>query len=272
MNFFSAPEIMQNYVDIGKKKAESPAYKIILLGIVAGFMIGFGAMVSNTASHAITNPSVARVISGLLFPFGLGMVMLMGVELFTGNCMIFISYLAGKATIPGVLRNWVYVYLGNMIGGLLLAFGIVACGQLDLNGGALALHTIKVAAGKCGILFTPAVIMGIFCNILVCLGVLCSLAARDATGRILGAYIPVVFFIIGGFEHSVANMYYIPAGIMAANVPKYSALAVSAGLDTSAVSWGNFFLTNLVPVTIGNIIGGAGIAAILWFCHARKTA
>jgi formate/nitrite transporter FocA (FNT family) len=159
-----------------------------------------------------------------------------------------------------------------MLGCLLLAFGIVACGQLNLNGGALALHTIKVAVGKCDILFVSAIIMGIFCNILVCLGVLCSLSAQDAAGRILGAYIPVVFFIIGGFEHSVANMYYIPAGILAMNVPEYAALAVSSGLDTSALGWGNFFLANLLPVTIGNIIGGAGIAVILWFCHARKIA
>ncbi|GHS95709.1 FdhC protein [Synergistales bacterium] len=271
-NFFSAPEVMQNYVEIGKKKAESPTYKLILLGIVAGFLIGAGAVVANTASHAVTNPGIARVVSGLLFPFGLAMVMLMGVELFTGNCMIFISLLANRTNLYGMLRNWALVYLGNMIGGLLLAYSIVVCGQLNLNGGALALHTIRLATGKCALAFAPALITGILCNILVCLGVLCSLAGRDSVSRILGAYIPVVFFIIGGFEHSVANMYYIPAGIMAMGVPEYAAAAAAAGVNTASLGWGNFLFVNLVPVTIGNIIGGAGIATILWFCHARKTA
>jgi formate/nitrite transporter len=243
---------------------------MLFLGIAAGMMIGFGAVTANTASSCIENPSLARVAGGLLFPFGLGMVMLLGTELFTGNCMIVISVLSGETSWRNMLRNWVCVYTGNMIGSVLLAAGIIAAGQLNLGGGALAVYTIKVAAGKCDLAFIPAVVLGIFCNVLVCLGVLCSLSAKDTAGRILGAYIPVVFFVICGFEHSIANMYYIPAGIMAVRIPEYAAFAAKTGLDISALGWANFFKANLVPVTAGNVIGGACIAAVLWFCHSRK--
>jgi formate/nitrite transporter len=169
-----------------------------------------------------------------------------------------------------MLRNWFYVYTGNLAGGLVLAFMIAASGHLDYNGGALALHTIKVAVSKCAIPFFHAVLLGIFCNVLVCMGVLCSLTAKDTFGRIAGAYLPVAFFVIGGFEHSIANMYYIPAGLFAHGVEVYARMASDAGLATGALSWGNFFARNLLPVTVGNIIGGAGTGLLFWFCHARE--
>lgn len=270
MGIFSAAEIMENYTELGKKKAESPWWKLFFLGIVAGLLIGFGGVVSNTAGHALDNASVARIAGGLLFPFGLGIVMLTGAELFTGNCMICTSVLAKKATVAGLLKNWLFVYLGNLIGSLLLALGCAVSGQFALSGGALAVYTIKVAVNKCSLEFGPAVILGFFCNVLVCLGVLCSLSAKDTAGRILGAYIPVAFFVISGFEHSIANMYYIAAGLFAMTNPAYAALAVEAGLETANLTWGNFFTANLLPVTIGNIIGGAGVAVLLWFCHRNK--
>ena len=197
-NILSGPEVLAGYASaIGKKKAESPAWTLFLLGIVAGLMIGLGAVAAGTASHAVDNVGLARMISGLLFPFGLAMVMLMGSELFTGNTMIFISVLDRKATVAGMLKNWTCVYFGNMAGSLLLAAGMVYSGQLNLGGGSLAVYVIKTAISKCSLSFGPAVILGILCNILVCLGVLCSLAAKDVTGRILGAYIPVVFLSSG---------------------------------------------------------------------------
>jgi formate/nitrite transporter len=264
-------EVIGGYADsLGKKKTETPAWRLFLLGIAAGFMIGFGAVASATATHAIQNPGLARLAAGLIFPLGLGMVMLTGSELFTGNTMIYVSVISKNASIPGLLKNWICVYLGNMAGSVLLAAGISYSGQLGLSGGAMAVYAIRTAALKCSINFGPAVVLGIFCNILVCLGVLCSLTARGATGRILGAYIPVVFFIIGGFEHCVANMYYIPAGIFAASNPGYAAMASEAGVNITALNLYNFLVTNLVPVTIGNIIGGAGIAAALWYAHVWR--
>ncbi|MDR1378753.1 MAG: formate/nitrite transporter family protein [Synergistaceae bacterium] len=263
-------EIITDYAEIGAKKAASPTGKLFLLGILAGFLIGMGAAVTNTAAHAIVNVSVARVISGLLFPFGLGVVMLIGAELFTGNCMIPISLLEGRSTIKGMLRNWVIVYLGNFVGAVLLAASCAYSGQMNYSDGGLSVYTIKVAAAKCAVGFIPAMLLGVLCNVLVCLGVLCSLSARDSAGRVLGAYIPVVFFVICGFEHSVANMYYIPAGLFAMDVPVYAAKVSGAGVDVAALTWGKFFMSNLLPVTVGNVLGGVGLGALLWKCYLAK--
>ena len=267
MNVFTPAEITANYADTGAKKASSPVWKLLLLGILAGFLIGMGSAVTNTATHAISNVSAARIICGLLFPFGLGMVMLTGAELFTGNCMIPISVLEHKTSIGSMLKNWICVYIGNFIGGILLAIGCAYFGQFDYSDGGLAVYTIKVAASKCSIVFPNAVVMGFFCNLLVCIGVLCATSAKDTAGKIIGAYIPVAFFVICGFEHCVANMYYVPAGLFAMNVPKYAQLAAEAGIDTSMLTWGNFLVRNLLPVTIGNILGGIAIAFTMWASH-----
>jgi formate/nitrite transporter len=261
---------MRNYAELGAKKAESAALKLFSLGIAAGVIIGFGGATANAASHALANPSAARIVPALLFAFCLGMIMLTGSELFTGNCMIVISVAARRTNMAGMLRNWLYVYAGNLTGGLLLAWGIAASGCLDYNGGALAVHTIKTAASKCALPFSQAVLLGVFCNIMVCVGVLCSLTAKDTFGRIAGAYLPVAFFVICGFEHSIANMYYIPAGLFARGVEVYARMAVDAGLALGALSWGNFFLRSLLPVTVGNILGGAGTGLLFWFCHTRE--
>ena len=268
MNSLSAMEIVQTYEEIGVKKVTRSTEKILILAIFAGLFIAFGSAVSNTAAHSISNVSAARTISGLLFPFGLGMVMLLGVELFTGNCMLPISLLGGKITLFGMFRNWVLVYFGNFAGALMLAAGCAFSGQFDYSAGGLAVYTIKVAASKCSLSFSSGIILGVFCNILVCAGVLCSLSAKDTTGKILGAYIPVTFFVICGFEHCIANMYYIPAGLFAMAVPKYAALAVEAGIKTEILTWNNFFWANLLPVTIGNILGGALIGVCLWVSHS----
>ncbi|MDR2909546.1 MAG: formate/nitrite transporter family protein [Oscillospiraceae bacterium] len=265
---FSGAEVMAQYASaLGAKKASGSVLNLFLMGIVGGVMIGFGAVAAGTASYAVTNPGLARLIAGLIFPFGLGMVMLMGSELFTGNTMIFISVLNKSASLAGMLKNWACVYFGNMAGNVLLAAAIVYSGQLNLGGGELAVYVIKTGAAKCAVEFFPAVVLGILCNVMVCLGVLCALTAKDTAGKILGAYIPVAFFVMGGFEHCVANMYYIPAAIFALGNPGYAALAANAGIATESLTAANMFITNLLPVTIGNIIGGAGIAVVLWFCH-----
>lgn len=151
MNLFSPAEIAANYAEIGAKKASAPVWKLLLLGVLAGFLIGMGSAVTNTASHAISNISIIRIICGLLFPFGLGIVMLLGAELFTGNCMIPISVLERKVSICSMLKNWICVYFGNLAGGMLLAAGCAFFGQLDYSDGGLAAYTIKVAAAKCSL-------------------------------------------------------------------------------------------------------------------------
>lgn len=270
MGSLNPTELTHSYAEAGKKKAECFPSKMVILAILAGLLIAFSGAVTNTASHSIGNVSAARMISGLLFPFGLGMVMLLGAELFTGNCMIPISVLEKKTTIGKMLRNWAIVYSGNFAGALLLAAACAYFGQMDYSAGGLAVYTIKVAAGKCALSFSSGIVLGFFCNILVCTGVLCSLSAKDTGGRIFGAYIPVAVFVICGFEHCIANMYYIPAGLFAMNVPRYAQLAAEAGIDTSMLTWGNFFIRNLLPVTIGNILGGVSLGLTMWAAHLPK--
>lgn len=265
-------EFVDSYALIGQKKAKNNAMKLLALGILAGFLIGMGAAVTNTAGHALTNPSVAKIVSGLLFPFGLIMVILTGAELFTGNCLITISVLEKKVDWKGMLRNWFYVYVGNFIGALLLAMACAYSGHMNLNNNGVAVYTMKVAAGKCALTFGNAVVLGVLCNILVCIAVAMSLSSKNTIGRAIGAYLPIAFFVICGFEHSVANMYYITAGLLAKNVPAYAEAAAAAGLDVSALTWGNFLLRNLLPVTLGNILGGCGFAALLWFGHGNQSA
>lgn len=269
MNMLTPTELTESYAKIGRGKAEKPFGRLFVLAVMAGLFIGLGAAVCNTAVHSIADVSTGKIISGLLFPFGLGMVMLMGAELFTGNVMIGISVLNRDTTLVRMLRNWGIVYFGNFVGAALLAFACARFGQMGLSQGGLAAYTIKVAAAKCGLPFVNALVMGILCNILVCTGVLCSISAKDTTGRILGAYIPVAFFVICGFEHSVANMYYVPAGLFALGVPEYAALAAQQGINVSALTWGNFLLHNLLPVTIGNILGGLAVGSAMWACHVR---
>lgn len=270
MNLFTPQECAANYAAAGHAKTRAPGGKLFLLAVLAGFFIAMGGAVTNTAAHTIANVGAARIVCGLLFPFGLAMVVLTGAELFTGNTLITISVLDGQATAAGMLRNWAIVYLGNAVGAVLVAAGCAFGGQLNYSAGQLAVFTIRLAAGKCALSPASAVILGIFCNVLVTAGVLLSLSAKDLTGRVVGAYLPVAFFVICGFEHCVANLFYIPAGLFARSVPAYAALAAEAGVDSTALTWGNFLLRNLLPVTAGNILGGAGMGGLFWYCHGRK--
>ena len=263
-------QFVESYYTIGYGKTQSKAWRTFVLGILAGFLIAMGGVVTNTASHAITNPSVAKIVCGLLFPFGLVMVILMGAELFTGNVLITIPVLGKKATLKGMLKNWGLVYCGNFVGSVLTSSCCAYFGQMNLNNGALAVATMKTAAAKCSLGFGNAFVLGIFCNILVCIAVMQALSSKETIGRFIGAYVPIAFFVIAGFEHSVANMFYITAGLFAKTVPAYAQLAAEAGLDLTNLTWGSFLLNNLLPVTLGNIVGGLLVACLVYFCFAPK--
>lgn len=267
---FSPAEIAARYAEAGAAKAKRPAPLLVVLGILAGALIALGSAATNTAAYGIENTWTARTVCGLLFPFGLGMVVVMGAELFTGNCLITISLLDRRCTAAQMLRSWVLVYLSNFAGALLVAGGCAWFGQLDYSGGTLAVYTMKLAAAKCAIPFQNGVVLGFLCNLLVCLGVLMASSAKDTTGRILGAFLPVCYFVLCGFEHCVANMYYISAGLMAKAVPAYAQLAAEQGLDLSGLTVSSFAVGNLLPVTIGNILGGAALGWLMWFCHLKK--
>jgi len=270
MDSFTPAEIAARYSAAGEGKAKRAASQLIVLGVLAGALIALGSAATNTAVYGIAETWTARTICGLLFPFGLGMVVIMGAELFTGNCLITISLLDRRCTLVEMLRSWVIVYLANFAGALMVAASCAWFGQMNYSNGQLALFTMKMAATKCAIPFQNGVVLGFMCNLLVCLGVLMAMSAKDTTGRILGAFLPVCYFVLCGFEHCVANMYYISAGLMAKAVPAYAQLAAEQGVDLSALTIQNFLIGNLVPVTIGNILGGAALGWLMWFCHLKK--
>ena len=266
----SPAEIAARYAVLGEAKAKKPTAILIVLGMMAGALIALGSASTNTASYGITDTWTARMVCSLLFPFGLGCVMIIGAELFTGNCMITLPLMEKRCTALQMLRNWILVYTSNFVGAFLVALGCAWFGQMNYSDGLLAVYTMKVAIAKCNISFANGVVSGILCNFLVSLGVLMSISGKDATGRMLGAYLPVCFFVLCGFEHCVANMYYISAGLLAKAVPAYAELAIAKGLDLSALTVSNFLFGNLLPVTIGNIIGGGGLGLAMWFCYLRK--
>lgn len=257
-------EFIVNYSKAGAAKCSSLALRLLLLAILSGFILGCAGAAASTASCAVENPSIAKLISGCLFPFGLIAIIYSGAELFTGNCLISITVLQGEAKLSAMVRNLVLVYIGNFVGCAMVAVGYMLCGAKN---GVLAVSAIRIAVNKCSLDFFKAVVLGILCNVLVCLGVVCAVSAKTASGKAVGAFLPVCLFVICGFEHSIANMYYIPAGLFANMLPDYAALAADAGIDTAALTWANFAVKNLVPVTIGNILGGVGLGSLLWFCN-----
>lgn len=252
-------EIAQNYVGIGKKKTELPAVKMFVLGILAGMFIGFGAIAFQIATATIGG-NLGKFVGAFLFPTGLALVLIAGSELFTGNCLLVIPLLEKEATVGGVLKNWLFVYLGNFVGSTLLAFLLVFGHSPSMMDGALLNTIMSVASAKVSIGFGDAVFRGILCNIMVCLAVWMSFSAKTSGGKIASLYFPIVVFVLAGFEHSVANMYYIMAGIFSNGV---------YGLGELSVNIGSMIVKNLIPVTIGNIIGGAAVGAVYWFLYLK---
>lgn len=272
MGYLSPKELTLAACKSGEQKAAKPAASLFLLAMLAGALIALGSAATQTAVHSLDNVGLARTVCGLLFPFGLCMVIAIGAELFTGNSLMMISVLARRVSLRAMLRNWAIVYLGNFVGAALVAFFCVTFGQMDASGGQLAVYAMRTAAGKCAISFADGVGLGVLCNVLVCMGVLMSSAATDFAGRMIGAFIPVSFFVICGFEHCVANMYAITAGLLAAANPAYAALAAQTGVDVSALTLSRFLLGNLLPVTLGNVVGGTLLGALMYFVHLRRDA
>lgn len=271
--YFTDGEIVEKYIGISKNKADAKNGIIFGKSILAGMMIAMGAACSNVAVHAIDNVGLARFVAGLVFPVGLMMVIVLGAELFTGDCLMMMGVLSKKITLRQLVKTLVLVYLGNFVGGILLSLSIYLCGQLNYTGGRLGAYTIKVALSKATLSPVQGIFSGILCNILVCAAVLMAIAAKDITGKLMASFFVIMLFVTGGFEHCVANMYYITEGLMAKCNPQYVAAAADIyGLtDISALNIKNMLVTNLLPVTIGNIIGGSFcVGAALYLLNADK--
>ncbi|MBN1624544.1 MAG: formate/nitrite transporter family protein [Clostridia bacterium] len=277
--YLTPSEIAEAIVTSGVKKASLTIVKMIVLGLLAGAFIAFASEGSNYAAYNLwADPGtygLGKTLAGALFGTGLMLVIVAGAELFTGNNLMLMAVLDRKAKLSGMLKNWLFVYIGNFIGSVLIAFLIVKSGQLNASGNLLAATTIKIASYKVGLTFSQGFILGILCNWLVCLAVWMAAGAKTISGKILAIFFPIWLFITSGFEHSVANMYYIPAGIMAKANPAYAQAAIDAGLTQAkldALNWGTFISHNLISVTLGNIIGGAVfVGMIYWFLYLKKT-
>lgn len=248
------------------KKASLPLGKMIMLGIFAGIFIALGACAGSTAVHSIHDVGLARILTGAIFPVGLVMVVLTGSELFTGNCLMITAVLDKKIHVSQMLRNLAVVYPANLAGSLLVALLVFWSGNLNYSDGLLGAYTIKVALGKASLSPLSCIASGILCNILVCLAILLAGTAKTVSGKILGIFFPICTFVTCGFEHIVANMYYIPAGMIAAIDPEYIKKAenvyhlTSESLKKLSLSG---LLSNFTFVTVGNILGGMAFVGVV---------
>jgi formate transporter FocA len=261
--------------DTGVKKANLPFSKLFPLAILAGAYIAFGAIIATiVASDTSSLPfGVAKLLTGLSFTLGLILVIVGGAELFTGNNLMVMAFASRKISFLQLIRNWVWVYFGNFIGSVLIAILMIYTRQYFFNNGRIGLTMLNIANAKCNLDFVQALTLGIMCNILVCLAVWLCFSAKTTTDKILSIIPPISVFVAAGFEHSVANMYFIPVGILLkqfGSVEFFSIIGKNAG-DFSNLTWGNFFINNLLPVTIGNIIGGSLFVGLMyWFIFLRN--
>lgn len=269
-------EVLELNMNGAIKKTSHPFFKLLVLAMMSGAFIAFGAVASSFAAHNIKNVGVAKLVAGCIFPVGLMLVIIVGAELFTGNCLISMAVFDKRVSVGKMIYNLVVVYFGNMIGGVLVAALTSAAGQWNQGSNLVGAYTIKVAVGKTGLSFTQCVASGILCNVLVCLAVLAAAASKDVTGKTLMSFFIILAFVISGFEHCVANMYYLFAGKIAASNTAYVNAAIDAyGLTadkiTNALSLGKIFINNLLPVTIGNILGGMVFTGLpFWFVNKKK--
>lgn len=278
LNYFTPSEISEITIETGIKKTKLPTVNMLLLGILAGAFIAFASGGSNMAAfNLFARPEtygLGKVLAGSVFGTGLMLVVIAGGELFTGNTMILAGVLDKKISVAAMLKNWIYVYTGNFIGSILIAYFMCESGLFNSGADMLGGMTIKIAVYKVGLTFKQAFILGIMCNWLVCLAVWMSYGAKDMTGRILSIFFPIWLFITSGFEHSIANMYYIPAGIMAKANPSFLEAASALGVTTEKLShlnWREFFINNLLPVTLGNVLGGSVfVVAMYWFVYIKN--
>ena len=257
----SPAEVAKNYVGIGAGKTKLSLGKMLLLAILAGMFIAFAGVGSQVVAVSVEAASIGKFLGACIFPAGLAMVLVAGSELFTGNNLIVISVMEKQATWAGLLRNWVVVYIGNFIGGVLVAALVTYGHTPSLFDGALASSMVSAASGKVALSFGDAFIRGILCNILVCIAVWMSFAAKDVAGKIVGLFFPIMVFVLCGYEHCVANMYFVPVGIFT---------AAEFGIAAEGLNWGAFLVNNLLPVTLGNIVGGAGVVGLgYWAIYLR---
>jgi formate/nitrite transporter len=258
--------------EIGVKKASMDGLTMLTLAVLAGAFIALGGVFSTVALAGAGDApwGPVRVLAGAVFSLGLILVIVGGAELFTGNNLIVMAWAGGRVRTTALLRNWSIVYVGNFLGALSVALAVYAGGTYDAGEGAFGTAALAIAATKLRLDFWPAVTLGILCNVLVCLAVWLSYSARTTADRILAIVPPISAFVAAGFEHSIANMYFVPLGLFIAAFDPAFVAARALEAQAQTLSWGGFLARNLVPVTIGNVIGGTLlVGAVYWFVYLR---
>ena len=259
----------------GVRRAATDPITLLALSVMAGAFISFGAIFATTVSAGSADLpyGVGRLLTGLVFSVGLILVIIGGAELFTGNNIIVIAWASGKVKSRALLLNWVLAFIGNFAGAFVTAGLMFYTTQYTFGGGAVGLAALSTAHAKTSLAFVPALTLGIMCNALVCLAVWMCFSARTTVDRVLSIVPPIAAFVAAGFEHSIANIYFIPMGLfIKAGAPDsfWRAIGKTAA-DFPDLTWSNFLVSNLVPVTIGNIIGGSiMVAAVYWFVYLRN--
>lgn len=273
----------------GVVKANIDTPQLFVLGVLAGIFIAMGANFATTVwaglgkivmsaggdgTFTFTVPyGIQRLLGGIVFATGLVMVVVGGAELLTGNCLIPMAWASGKISAGAILRNWVVVYAGNFVGSVLTAYLVFLGSQHHFGGGAVGVTALNIAAAKNSLGSMQAIILGVFCNALVCMAIWMCFSARSTTDKILVIFPPIAAFVACGFEHCVANMYFIPSALFIKSLDPVYYESVAAGLQKGGdvLTWGDFLMANLIPVSIGNIIGGAlVVAGSYWFVYLRS--
>jgi len=257
---------------VGVAKATSPWLTVFVLGMLAGAYIGFGGLLSTTVTFDLVPKAgigFTKFMAGSAFSLGLMLVVIAGAELFTGNNLMVSSVLTKDITLDTMTKRWIVVYLANLIGSIVMALIFYVSGLWKTGNGTLGLAAVGIAFNKVNLGFVEALARGIGCNWLVCLAVWMALAARQTIGKIFAIYFPIMAFVAIGFEHCIANMYFIPTGIL---LHQWAGVAAPATFDPNSLSWMSFFWKNLVPVTAGNIIGGGVFVGMsYWGAYLRSS-
>jgi len=260
---FSPKEIAQRVNDVGVAKVRLPLLSLIMLGLLAGAFIGLGGLYFVLIkSDASLGFAAGQVIGGVAFSLGLILVIVSGAELFTGNNLLAMAWAEGKISTLDILKNWLVVCLANFIGAAGLAILVFLSGHTDMNNGAIAEQYIKIAAAKTSLPFWSAFFKGILCNVLVCMAVWMALAGRTVIDKAVAIVFPISAFVAAGFEHCIANMYIIPLAMLE---QEYGL----TNLSVAAITWGGFF-NNLIPVILGNLVGGSLFVALVYHIIYRR--
>jgi formate transporter len=268
-------DVASKVEDIGVKKGNLDFFSMFMLAVLAGAFIGFGAIFCTTVITGISDKvgfGITKLLGGLVFSLGLILVIVAGAELFTGNNLLIMAAASRKLPFSKLVWNWVVLYIGNFVGSVLTAYIMFLTTQYMMSSGQIGLTALNIANAKCGLDFIPALTRGIYCNTLVCLAVWLTFSCRTTGDKILAIIFPITAFVACGFEHSVANMYFISIGLfIKQSAPmSYWTMVGQNAHDYANLTWLNLF-RNLLPVTIGNLIGGgAFVGAVYWIIYLRR--